>query len=84
LFGLQCSDQLLSSANLTGVTVLQSRRQDNSLVGIKYLHDGAHLIAFIAVGSSSVLLCNIVAASLVTPSPMACELCTFLSSAQKS
>lgn len=32
---LQRNDQLLSSANLKNVTVLQSRRQDNSLVGLK-------------------------------------------------
>ena len=32
---LQRNDQLLSSANLTVVTVLQSRRQDNSLIGLK-------------------------------------------------
>jgi hypothetical protein len=35
LFVLQRNDQLLSSANLKNVTVLQSRRQDNSLVGLK-------------------------------------------------
>jgi hypothetical protein len=68
LFVLQCNDQLLNIANLTGVTVPQSRRQDNSLVGLKFQHDGAQLIAFIAVSSSSVIVCNIVAASLCLPS----------------
>ena len=65
VFVLQCNDQLLSSANLTCVTVLQSRKQDNSLVGLKFSHDGAHLIALTAVGSSSVLVWNLAAASLV-------------------
>jgi len=51
--------------HMTGVTLLQSRRQDNSLVGYKFERGGAHLIALIAVGINSVLVWNIVSAFLV-------------------
>jgi WD40 repeat protein len=44
---------------------LHSRAEDNSLIELKISHDGAHLIALSAIGSSSVLLWNISSASLV-------------------
>ena len=65
VFVLQFNDQLLSSANLACVAVLQSRTQDNSLVGLKFSHDGGHLIAVTALGSSSVLVWNLQSASIV-------------------
>jgi hypothetical protein len=65
VFVLQFNDQLLSSANLTCVAVLQSRAGDNSLVGLKFSHDGAHVIALTAVGSSSALVWNIASKSVV-------------------
>ena len=94
VFVLNCNDQLLSSANLTCVAVLQSRAQDNSLVGLKFSNDGAHLIALTAVGSSSVLVWNLSSSSLVAaadfggirsqiavlPSAAVLKFCTFGSS----
>jgi hypothetical protein len=94
VFVLQFNDQLLSSANLSCVGVLQSRAEDNSLVGLKFSNDGKHLIALTALGSSSVLVWNlasniIVAASdfeglqsniVVLPSPSVLKFATFGSS----
>ncbi len=65
VFVLQFNDQLLSSANLACVGVLQSRAHDNSLVGLKFSHDGLHLIALSAIGSSSVIIWNVSSASIV-------------------
>ena len=68
VFVLQFNDQLLSTANLACLAVLQSRAEDNSLVGLKFSHDGTHLIALTAVGSSSVLVWNLASKSIVAAS----------------
>jgi WD40 repeat protein len=65
VFVLQFNDQLLSSANLACVGVLVSRAHDNSLVGLKFSHDGVHLIALSAIGSSSVIIWNVSSASII-------------------
>jgi hypothetical protein len=65
IFVLQFNDQLLSSSNLTCVAVLQARALDDSLVALAFSHDGSHIIALTAVGSSSVVVWHIASGAVV-------------------